>query len=168
MLDYLGVLKALNETGVRYVLVGGVAVNMHGVPRMTYDLDLLVDLEDENLEKLVALLNEWGFKPRIPVAIENLASQEKRQEWVTEKHMKAFNVFNDQWALSEIDILIDSPVSYASASEHATPMRLGGVDVPLISIDDLVVMKKGTGRAQDEADIRYLERIRDEQRGKDR
>ncbi|PIX26488.1 MAG: hypothetical protein COZ68_01110 [Deltaproteobacteria bacterium CG_4_8_14_3_um_filter_43_13] len=63
MLDYLGILKKMNEKGVRYIVVGGIAVNLYGIPRMTYDIDLMLDLEDKNLKKFLKLLKSWGFKP---------------------------------------------------------------------------------------------------------
>lgn len=161
MLDYLGILKRLNEAGVRYVVAGGVAVNLHGVPRMTYDLDLLVELTDDNLGRLVSLLEEWGFEPRVPVRLADLAVEEKRREWIEGKQMKAFNVVNDGWALSEIDILIETPVSFDRASVNVERLVLNAVEVPVASIDDLIAMKRGTGRDQDAVDIEYLLRVKD-------
>jgi hypothetical protein len=94
--------------------------------------------------------------------MQDLADAAKRRQWVEEKGMKAFTVVNESWALSEIDIIIDSPVSYAAASPKLQRVVVDDVEVPVASIDDLVLMKQGTGRAQDEADIRYLEQVRDE------
>lgn len=162
MLGYIDIIKKLNEAGVRYVVVGGVAVNLHGVPRMTYDLDLLVDLEDENLETLLRMLDGWGFRPRVPVRILELADGEKRREWIRDKGMKAFNLVNEDWALSEIDIVIDSPVTCEAAIENRVVLTVSGVEIPVASIPDLISMKRNTGRAQDEADIRYLEQVQDE------
>jgi predicted nucleotidyltransferase len=162
MLGYIDIVRELNQAGVRYIVVGGVAVNMHGVPRMTYDLDLLVDLEDRNLEVLLGLLEGWGFRPRVPVHILDLADGSKRREWIEDKGMKAFNLVNEQWALSEIDIIIDSPVSYEQARANQVTVKVSGVEVPIASIPDLVLMKQNTGRNQDEADIRYLEQVQDE------
>ena len=48
-LDYRTIFQLLNDQGIDYLVVGGVAVNIHGVPRMTYDVDLMVSLEGENL-----------------------------------------------------------------------------------------------------------------------
>jgi hypothetical protein len=160
MLDYLGILKRMNEAGVRYVVVGGLAVNFHGVPRMTYDLDLLVELTDDNLAKLVGLLEEWEFKPRIPVRLADLAIEDKRREWIEDKQVKAFNVVNHEWALSEIDILIETPVSFERAYANVERLVLNEIEVPVASIDDLIEMKQGTGRNQDEADIEYLLRVK--------
>ncbi len=52
MIDYLNIFKKLNEKKIRYILAGGIAVNLHGIPRMTYDIDLIVDLEDRNLQNI--------------------------------------------------------------------------------------------------------------------
>lgn len=49
MLDYLGIFKELNAKGIRCIVVGGMAVNLHGIPRMTYDIDLLLDIDDRNI-----------------------------------------------------------------------------------------------------------------------
>jgi len=56
MLDYLGIFKRLNEEKIKYIVVGGMAVNFLGVPRMTYDIDLLLYLEDKNLRKFAIFL----------------------------------------------------------------------------------------------------------------
>ncbi len=66
MLDFIKILKGLNEKEIKYIIVGGIAVNFHGIPRMTYDLDLLVKLSDENIKKLINLFKAWGYKPKVP------------------------------------------------------------------------------------------------------
>lgn len=69
MLDYLAIFKKLNEKGIRYIVVGGIAVKLYGIPRMTCDIDLILDLEDENMKDFLQLLKGWGFKPKVPVDI---------------------------------------------------------------------------------------------------
>lgn len=160
MLDYLGIFSELNKSGISYVVVGGIAVNLHGIPRMTYDVDLLLDLSDKNLEKFLKLAQKWGFTPRVPVEIMELAQKEKREDWIKNKHMKAFCLINPDWAISEIDIVIDSPVSYGQAAKNVKFIMLKNIPVPLISLEDLIEMKKNTGRKQDEADIRYLRGVK--------
>jgi predicted nucleotidyltransferase len=162
MLDYLGIFKKFNEEGIRYFVVGGMAVNLYGIPRMTYDIDILLDLEDRNIEKFVNLLKQWDFKPKVPVDISDFAKKEKRSEWIETKNMKAFNLVNPSWAIKEIDVIIDSPVDYAEAGKCATMIELQGVLVPTVGLDDLIKMKEITDRQQDEADIRYLKGLKDE------
>ncbi len=164
MLDYLAIFKKLNEKRVKYIVVGGIAVNLYGIPRMTYDIDLILDIEDKNLERFLRLLKEWGFKPKVPVDIMDFAKKEKREDWIRNKNMKAFNLVNPEWAMSEIDIIINTPVDYKKASININHINLQDVSIPTISIDDLIKMKQKTGRQQDKADIRYLMRLRNEKR----
>jgi hypothetical protein len=162
MIDYLNIFKKLNEKKIRYVLAGGIAVNLHGIPRMTYDIDLIVDLEDKNLQKFLQLLKGWGFKPKIPVDIMALAEKEKREDWIRNKNMKAFNVVNPKWAVSEIDIVINTPIDYKTASKGIKYFVIQNITIPTVSIDDLIKMKQKTGREQDKADIKYLKRLKNE------
>lgn len=164
MLDYLAILKKLNEKGIRYIVVGGIAVNLYGIPRMTYDIDLIIDLEDKNLGKFLKLLKGWGFRPKVPVDIMDFAKKENRDEWIKNKNMKAFNLVNPEWAISEIDIVIDSPVDYDKAHKRTNKVKLHGVTIPVVSIDDLIKMKEKTDRQQDKADIRYLKELKSEKK----
>jgi tRNA nucleotidyltransferase/poly(A) polymerase len=63
---YEKVLRRLNRRGVKYVVAGGIAVNLHGVPRATADLDIVVEMSDTNIRKLVRVMGSWdtgrGFR----------------------------------------------------------------------------------------------------------
>lgn len=162
MLDYLGIFKRFNEEGIRYIVVGGMAVNLHGIPRMTYDIDLLLDMDDGNIESFIQLLKGWGFNPKIPVDIAEFADGAKRNDWIKSKNMKAFNLMNPEWAIREIDILIDAPVDFAKADRGKKVVVIQNVPVPVIGLDDLIVMKEMADRQQDAADVRSLKELRDE------
>lgn len=87
MLDYLGIFKGLNQAGVDYIVIGGLAVNFYGVPRMTYDIDIAVFPEHENLIKAVRLFKKWGYKPKVPVNPEDLSDDHIREKWIKEKNI---------------------------------------------------------------------------------
>ena len=161
MLDYLGIFKAFNEKGIKYLVVGGIAVNLYGIPRMTYDIDILIDMSDSNIEQFLNLMKEWGFKPRVPVPIDDFADKNKRNDWVQNKNMKAFTFINPDWAISEIDIIIESPIVYDKAIINSVKLTVADVIIPVISINDLIEMKKNSGRTHDQIDIEYLEKIKD-------
>ena len=82
---YEKVFRALNSRGVKYVVVGGIALNLHGVPRATADLDIAVAIDEKNLEKLFEVMEELGFKPRIPVSSQEFANPANIEKWKTEK-----------------------------------------------------------------------------------
>src|SRR4030066_1689889 len=118
-LDFQSIFRELNKIGVDYLVVGGLAVNFHGVPRMTYDIDLMILLEPENILKLVTKLTQWGYKPKIPIDPTGLADETKRNSWVQEKGMKALNFYSEILPIGEIDILIDSPIPYGELRSRA-------------------------------------------------
>ena len=160
MLDYIAICKELNGKRIKYIVVGGVAINSHGIPRMTYDLDFILDLEDNNLETFLKLVKSWGFKPRAPVDIMDFSKKEKRDKWIKDKNMKAFTLQNPEWAMSEIDIVINTPMDYEKAAINIKYVKIKNVSVPTISIDDLIKMKRQSNRQQDIADIRNLRKLK--------
>lgn len=160
ILDYLGIFKELNRKKIKYIVVGGMAVNFLGVPRMTYDIDILLDLEDKNLERFLDLMKKWGFKPKVPVYIMDFAHERCREEWIKNKNMKAFCLKNPDWPIGEIDIIIDSPVDYERASKNLLLVNLSGIAIPTISKKDLITMKARSGRKQDKEDIESLRKAR--------
>jgi len=164
MLDYLGIITAFNKEKIKYIIVGGVAVNLYGIPRMTYDLDLILDLEDANLTKFLKLLKKWGFKPKLPMDIMDFANKEKRNAWIKDKNIKAFNLINSDWAMSEIDVIINTPVNYEKGIKNVNYIPLGNISVPIISMEDLIIMKQRSSRHQDKTDIKYLLEIKNAKR----
>jgi hypothetical protein len=159
MQTYEFIFSGLNKNKISYIVVGGVAVNLHGIPRMTYDIDLLLDFERSNVEKFASLVKTWGFKPRVPVDILDLADPDKRSSWIKNKNMKAFNLVNPAWSVSELDVLIDVPISYTDAKRTASKLKLGKVTVPVISRKYLIKLKQDSGRGQDISDIKYLRMV---------
>jgi len=158
-LDYKTIFKELNDNGIDYLVVGGLAVNLFGVPRLTYDIDLMIHMDSENIKKLILKLTQWGYKPKIPVDPLEFADEEKRNSWISEKGMKAFNLFSEYLPIGEIDIVIYSPIPYKILKERAVKIQIQDIIIPVISIHDLIEIKLQTGRKQDLSDVEYLKKI---------
>ncbi len=73
------IFRRLNEAGVRYVVVGGFAVVVHGYARFTADIDLMLDLSEENVQSALRVLKSEGYAPRIPVPMELFADTATRE-----------------------------------------------------------------------------------------
>lgn len=159
---YVDIFKALEAYKVRYLLVGGLAVNLHGVPRMTMDMDLVVALDAANLEGLVAAAASLGLKPVLPLPLSDLLDSAKREQWIKERNMIAFALRPKQPDGPTLDILLDPPLDIAAAFERAVSRQLGSVRVSLAAVEDLILLKERSGRAQDLADIEHLRRLRGE------
>ena len=158
-LDYQTIFKELNLLSIDYLVIGGLAVNFHGVPRMTYDIDLMILLEKENIIKLIDMFTKWGYKPKVPVNPQDLSDKTKRNSWINNKGMKAFNLYSDSQPIGEIDIVIDSPMTYDELKSRAVFIEFPGGPVPVVSIHDLITLKSYAGRKQDLADVEHLKLI---------
>ena len=158
-LDFQTIFKELNGLGIDYLVVGGLAVNFHGVPRMTYDIDLMILLEPDNILKLVTKLAQWGYKPKMPIDPRDLADEMKRNSWILEKGMKALNFYSETLPIGEIDILIDSPIPYEELKSRTIKVELQDEKIPTPSIHDLIELKVRAGRRQDLADVEHLRMV---------
>lgn len=158
-LDYRVFFKTLNKLKIDYLVVGGLAVNFHGIPRMTYDIDLMILLEPQNIRKLVAKLSQWGYKPQAPVDPQDLADESIRKSWIQEKRLVAFNLYCETLPIGEIDLVIKSPIPYEKLKARAARIEIEGEKVPVVSLEDLIKLKKKTGRTQDLADVDHLKRL---------
>jgi desulfoferrodoxin (superoxide reductase-like protein) len=87
-----------------------------------------------------------------------IAEIKTRQDWIEKKHVKAFNFYKED-EVKEVDLIIDSPVSYQEAKKNVKRIKVDDLTLPVISIDKLIEMKKKTGRAIDKLDIEELTKI---------
>jgi hypothetical protein len=156
---YEDVFRELNRAGVQYLVVGGIAVNLHGVPRVTQDLDLLVDMSSRNVLKLIRVLEALGYQPRPPVRGEDLADDKKRETWIREKGMRVFSLYHRNIPVQEVDILVDAPLTYHDAASRKVVKNARDLEIPLASIPDLITLKRPAGRKQDLSDIAMLRKI---------
>jgi hypothetical protein len=140
--------------------VGGVALVLHGVVRLTADLDLMIYLEEKNIRKFVKTIQNLGFRPRVPMKSEDIVDPLVRQRLRQEKNMKVFSFYHPKEAISLVDVLIDEPLDYQKIKAHVEKMKVGKLLVPVISSDDLIALKKISGRPQDLADIESLRQIK--------
>lgn len=163
-MGYEDVFQALASRKARYLVAGGVAVNLHGVPRMTVDLDLLVDLAPANARRVVEALSSIGFEPRVPVPFVEFADAAKRESWIREKGMMVFSALHPKRPWEIVDLFVDPPIEFSGAWRRRKWVSVAGLTVPIVSIQDLVQMKRKAGREQDLSDVKALEQIRRETR----
>lgn len=156
-------LQRLLDAEVDFVLVGGLAVALHGYQRVTLDIDLVLAMSPENLRRFIEIAKSDGLRPIIPVPIEALADPELIERWHREKGMLAFALRGENLSKSVIDVLVKSPVPYNQMKRDAVLVPVGPLNVPVASIEHLITMKTGTGRSKDQIDIDELRKIRAEQ-----
>jgi predicted nucleotidyltransferase len=154
------VAKTLNDAGVRYLIVGGVAVVLYGYLRTTADLDLVVQLDAANTGRAVRALDAAGYRPRAPVPLEHFAERGRRAAWVREKGMVVFTVFHPEFLGLEIDLFVEEPFEFEAAWDRAVEVPIRSQSARVVALSDLIALKRASGRALDLADIEALEHLR--------
>lgn len=152
-------LQSLADARVAYVLVGGLAVQLHGFLRATFDIDLVLAMDDANLERFIEVAKGYGLKPGIPVPIDSLRNAEQIGQWHREKGMLAFSLREPQAGGSVVDVLVRPDVTFDRLMANAVEGTLAGRRVLVASIEDLIEMKRIANRPRDRLDIEALEKI---------
>jgi len=139
--DFKEFIQCLNLNNVKYLLVGGWAVGLHGHPRATKDIDFLIFIDDTNLERLKYALNDFKAPP---VDI----------DYLKEKG----NIIRFGVSPIKIDIINEaSGIDIKDCYSRRESIIVENIEIPLISKEDLIINKKSTGRLSDMADVEKLE-----------
>jgi hypothetical protein len=146
--DLRALLATLQAHDVNYTIVGGVAVQVHGHRRTTKDLDVVAAPDPQNLECFAAALFELQARPRDvpggPPSADHLAAAPIVPPLTT--------------AHGELHILRDVPGAppYAELRSRALVIELDGLKIAVAGLDDLIAMKRASGRPGDVRDIAAL------------
>ncbi len=156
---YSRLFGALAKHEVRYLLVGGLAVNLHGIPRMTMDVDLALALDPANVGRFIAAAAELALEPVVPEPAASLADPARRRALIEEKHLIAFAMRTAEPAAPTVDILIGADIDFDAAFARRLTRELDGMPISLAAVSDLIHLKERTGRAQDAADVAQLRKL---------
>ena len=159
------IVRALADTGVRYLVAGGLAVNAHGYLRFTQDIDLVIALDRANILGAFASLATLGYKPLVPITAEQFADTELRQGWIRDKGMKVLNFVSDRHVETAVDVFVFEPFDFGLEYERALKGDIApGVEARFVSIPTLIAMKESASRARDLDDIEHLRWILEDEK----
>jgi hypothetical protein len=151
------IVEALEGVGVRFIVAGGLAVNVHGFARFTRDLDLVIELLPENVHAAYQALDGLGFRPVVPVSAADLSNLELRERMIREKGMQVLQFYSDQHRETPVDIFVQPPFDFDEEYDRALVRTLPGTGgVRFVALETLIRMKEAAGRPQDLADISQL------------
>jgi len=144
--DFKEFIELLNAHDVQYLVIGEYAVNFHGYPRYTKNIDFWLWMTDENIEKLLQVIKSFGF---------GSLGLDKND------FSDADNIIQLGYEPYRIDLLMDvNGVDFQECYNRRIDGEIETVKVKFLSIDDLIVAKKNAGRLQDLADAEQLEKLR--------
>ncbi len=143
------IFAVLGAHDVRYVVVGGVAVQVHGHVRMTNDVDLIPAPDRSNLVRVAEALNE------LEARVLNQGSEDLD---ITASMLPRSTLWQFSTAVGDIDLLHDAPgaATFEQLRARALVIALGDQEVPIVGRDDLISMKRAAGRPIDLEDIAAL------------
>lgn len=157
--DPLLALRTLVDHGVRFVLIGGYAGALRGSPVITGDVDICYARDDENLERLAEALGPLDARLRgAPADVPFLLDA---------RTLHAGDHFTFATSAGPVDIL-GTPAGtkgFADLDANATDEEVDGLTIRVASIEDLIRMKRASGRAKDRIALEWLSAVRDEARG---
>jgi hypothetical protein len=147
------VCRCFNANKVNYAVVGGYAVALHGVPRGTIDLDVIVSVGEESFINVEASLRSIGLIPRLPVTAKEV--YHFRKEYIENRNLIAWSFYNPLDLSEIVDIIITENCDDVSTVEK----QLANFKIKLVAKTDLLKMKRKSGRLQDLVDIAALEKV---------
>ncbi|MBI2083961.1 MAG: hypothetical protein HYT76_10445 [Deltaproteobacteria bacterium] len=158
-ISFQKILVSLSKAKVRYLVAGGVAMNILGMERATYDLDLIVFLERSNILKFTGVMTKLGYRPKVPVKAGDFANEKLREQWIQEKNMVVFSFFDPKSPFEVIDVFVYHPRPFAEMYKAGKKGKIFGQKIRAASVKDMLFMKRKAGRPKDQVDIRFLEAI---------
>lgn len=146
-------IDTLERHKVKYAIVGGYAVALHGAVRGTVDIDLVLKISRANFQNAEKALLELGLSSRLPVGADDVFNF--REEYILNRNMTAWNFTNPRNPIQAVDIIISQDLS----GMKVDMIKAGKRKLPVLSVHDLIKMKRKSGRPQDLQDIEALEKI---------
>jgi len=152
------ILRGLQDAHVECVVVGGLAANVHGSPRITADVDVCYDPSPENRERLARLLREWnaylrGVEPGLPFTMD-------------ERTLRDCPVMTLVTDLGDFDVMdrVAGVGEYPAVRAASVQADLAGVPANVLNLDALISARRATGRRKDREALLELEALREERR----
>lgn len=141
-------LALLADGNVAFVLVGGVAVTLHGYVRLTEDVDILLELSSENVERLLGTLSTYGEGFAGELCVDDFTDEEGAIRVVEETELSQIDIFTRMSGLHYADLLAD-----------AERFNLGGRIIHYASKVALIRLKEGSVREKDQLDVLALKQL---------
>jgi|SRR5881397_2657506 len=155
------ILFALTDAEVEFVVGGGVAAVLHGVERVTLDIDLALDMDPANVEKFLHVIRGLGLQPRVPILARDLMSREAVQRMIAEKGALVFSFVDFDRPLRHVDIFLQDNLSFGELNRDAREVVIENRKIKIIGIAKLLEIKRAISplRDKDLIDIKELERL---------
>jgi len=157
----LRILKMLYDCKIKYILVGGLAINLYGIPRTTIDVDIMIELNNDNILNLINCFKANGFRFRQSIDEKKLIDKDYRKQLKEEKNVIVLTLENPNNPLEVLDFFIDNPIDFNKAYSRKKILKVDDFEIYIASIEDIVEIKKISNRPIDISDIENLKLLKE-------
>lgn len=147
------VCSTLEKGGIKYAIVGGHAVALHGAVRGTIDIDIALTWTKETLQKAVEAIQSLGLESRLPLTVEDVFTY--REEYIKNRNLIAWSFYNPQDLSEQLDLIIN----YDLKRKSTKCVSVGKTNIHILGKKELIAMKRASSRPQDIEDINALEQL---------
>ncbi len=148
-MNWKNVLKTLAESGIEFVIIGGAALSLHGIPRTTLDIDIKISAKEGNIRELISTLSGKGLK----LDTEDFSLLINKPELLYGQCIS----FSIAEGLQIIDVFLESPGDFRNLLESSVKIRIGNADIHVASLENIRKMKIEIGRPIDLADVALID-----------
>jgi hypothetical protein len=154
------VIDSFEKEKLKYAIVGGYALALHGIVRATMDIDLVLSLNQDNYERAEKCLLGLNLQSRIPVRAQDIIKM--RKEYIEKRNLIAWSFVDFKNPTRQLDIIITIDFNDINTER----ISVGGKKLNVISLEDLLKMKKAAGRPQDLIDVESIKKKLNEKKQK--
>lgn len=147
------VCRTLEKAKIPYAIVGGYAVALHGALRGTVDVDIVIKWSLKNLQAIEKAFKEMGLVSLHPIDSDLLFRF--KDEYIQNRNLIAWNFYDPKNPINQVDIVINFDLETAKTKTIVT----SDGKIRVLSLKDLIAMKKASGRPQDKEDVKALESL---------
>jgi len=158
--QYEEIISALLEADVDFIVGGGVACVLHGVERVTMDVDIAVATDPENFSRFIGVMEDLGLKPRVPVDPRTLLDDRVLDNIINEKHALVFSFLDPDLPTRHVDIFLRNDLNHEALSPHVETVQFRGRVLKVVSKQKLLDIKLAISppRTKDRIDIEFLQK----------
>lgn len=158
-MEIIGLCKNLAGQQVKYLICGGLALNLYGAPSTQTNSSFILDFSHENITRFSNAIEPLGYQAHIPVTLIRLVDENLRKQLIETKNLIAYSFFSRTYNLATLDVLVEVPFDFEVLWQAREVRQAGNVAVNLVSVEHLVGLKLHSNRLQDKLDIESLKKI---------
>lgn len=143
----------LDKAKIPYAVIGGYAVALHGAVRGTVDVDIVINWTLRNLQNIEEVFKSMGLVSLLP--IDAISLYNFRDEYIRNRHLVEWSFYDPKNPVNQVDIVINYDLKHGNTKTIKSPSG----KIKILSLKDLIKMKKASGRPQDLEDVKALESL---------